>query len=184
MLFVPGVVAILAGRARWPVVMAAVLATLAGMWWRAAGNGAIDGPWSNVLGLLLGGGLLAGWRRPRLMPVVGAVFGIAGALWWQPCVGRELGDILTRGVDDPVGIGPALAAFGSGVLLPLPAAALAVKSLGHPSQQNAVQLSRGAGLLIGGLAAFGIIDQVGGWLARVSVELAGSWPGFVAYWSL
>ncbi len=168
----PSVGSVLAGGGRWQVVAGAGLASLAGLWWRAVGNAAVIGTSGRVLGLLVVLTAIAQWRTGRLPVALAAIAGLAGALWWQPCVGRGLGEVLARGPLEPWAIGPQVVAYGVGVLFPLPAIALAVRALDVSERRTPVRIGLGIAGLFGALAMIGATHALAGLLARVTVDIS------------
>ena len=78
-----------------------------------------------VLVLISFGSLFASSTRTGQRVTAGAVIGVAAASIWTPCVGEELGTILNRGPDDPLGVLLPFAAFVGGISLVSIAVALA-----------------------------------------------------------
>lgn len=78
-----------------------------------------------VLVLISFGSLFGSSTRLGQRVTAGAVIGVAAASIWTPCVGEELGTILNRGPDDPLGVLLPFAAFVAGISLVSIAVALA-----------------------------------------------------------
>ncbi len=141
-ILLPVAMFVLAGRARWYLVAGAVGGILAGGWlfmtrWLVLDDAQIR--WSSLL-VIVGTVATAIWfardaQTPSpgtnvwLAPVASvsaALVAIVVTAWWRPCVGTELGDLLTRAPDDPGGqLLPSLA-FMLGISLPIVVIGLAI----------------------------------------------------------
>ena len=134
LLIVPTLTAVVAGRARWQALAAAVLAGVVGGWILVDNRWILDGWLLRAAAAAVIGGLallVAPGLRSRLpgagtrldgawaqASVVGAVTLVA-SMWWRPCVGEELGTILNGAQH---GIGEQLvpmAAYMLGALTPV-----------------------------------------------------------------
>ena len=123
----PVAMLVIAGRARWQVVAGAVLGIVLGGWvfmtrWLVLDDTQIR--WSSLIVIgataFVGLGFVVARRGsptaddggPVTAPFTGgpwvsggitAVVAFIVTTWWRPCVGEQLGDILTRAPDDPWG---------------------------------------------------------------------------------
>ena len=88
------------------------------------------------------------------------------AQWWRPCVGVELGSILTEAPDHPFGQLPATIAFMLGVSIPLVLLGLAYLAWNAPERPLAVSSWIGGSLAVV-LAASVIAGQHGEIVARL-----------------
>lgn len=135
-ILVPVAMLVLAARGRWQATVGAVAGIVLGGWvfatrWLVLDDAQIR--WSSLLVLLIAGGLGASFvveRRspdfdPNTRPVVwgsAAAVGVGAFIattWWRPCVGSELGDILTNAPDQPWGQLLPAVGFMLGVSLPI-----------------------------------------------------------------
>lgn len=130
-LVIPGVAASLSARSN---PLAVALSSAVGMtaigWLRITGQIASQPTvWVAVgagLLVLVGfGALHATGTRTAQRSTAGAVVGGSAAAIWTPCVGEELGAILNRGVDDPIGVLLPFAGFIVGISTVAVAVALA-----------------------------------------------------------
>lgn len=129
----PVALTILAARGRWQAVAGAVLGVIVGGWIFVSGwFGSITDTELRVTALIVIAGVLA-LALPRIFsdsirttlesPLTAA--GIAGGIavlvtqWWRPCVGVELGSILTNAPDDPFGQLLPTIGFMLGISIPL-----------------------------------------------------------------
>lgn len=175
----PMAMVVIAARGRWPVVAGAVAGVVLGGWVFAARWFVPSDTQLRlsavfvalaVVALALarddaaGSTRLAHLRRSmaRTAPSAGAAVG-AGVLvtqWWRPCVGEELGDILTLTPDDPWGQFPAVVGFMTAVSLPLVMIGLlfAAWRPGRSAASLASALGAGVGVV---LAASVVVGQHG-----------------------
>ncbi len=130
LLVAPIVAVVVAAGARWSAVAAAVGAAvvggwnLAGGWWFLHGDalriaGAV---FVGIVGLLIaarGDERLRRFDRPAARAALVAVASVLATLWWRPCVGDELGAILTASQDGMIGQVPGMTAYMLGTLLPV-----------------------------------------------------------------
>lgn len=160
LLVAPIVLAVVVAGARWYAAGAAVGGAvvggwaLAGNWWflgdaavRAAGAGLVV-----AVAAVAVAARLPGRRRPLLVvPAVAAVAVLATA-WWRPCVGDQLGTILTAAQTGVAGQLPGMTAYMLGTMLPVVALACLRRlvSVGPPMSE----LARGAA--IAGSAILGV----------------------------
>lgn len=166
---VPVAALVLAGRARAAVVGAAVGGVVLGGWLFVTRSLVLDDTairWSGLLvvalvvavglpalaetstvaGRWLPSGALRPLRHPALAPAAVALVAVVATTWWRPCVGEQLGRILTSAPDEPVAQAPATFGFMLGMALPLVAVGLLVAAIRPPARP----------LAIGSLAAGGV----------------------------
>ncbi len=124
--------------------------------WAAVGVG--------VLVVVSFGALFGRSVRPAQRVTAGAVVGGAAAAIWTPCVGEELGAILTDGPLDPLAVLLPFLAFSTGIGLVAIAVAFARAALELPERvERALSaLSLGVGFLIALLLATGAYSEVVG----------------------
>ncbi len=183
LLVVPAVVAVVAARARWSSLVTVLVAAVVGGWWFASNAFVLDG-WllrlTGVAVIALLGIVVVGDRRPDATVlsdewVAAAVAGIVTLIatqWWRPCVGAELGAILTDAQDGLAGQLPAMAAYMLGAMVPAAVVVLAVQVL----QPSARVLDVGAlgalaiGVVVAGALALGQHEEVVITLTRWTLE--------------
>lgn len=123
-ILLPVALTVVAARGRWPAVVGAIAGVLLGGWFFATNRfGSIDDTGLRVTAtlvivavVLLGFPGLIGRDRPPTLNVLGdwvrsdvaafsmpALVAVMVTQWWRPCVGVELGSILTNGPGDPWG---------------------------------------------------------------------------------
>jgi hypothetical protein len=167
-LVIPGVAASLSARSN---PLAVALSSAVGMtaigWLRITGQIASQPTvWVAVgVGLLVlvgFGALHATETRPAQRSTAGAVVGGSAAAIWTPCVGEELGAILNRGVDDPIGVLLPFVAFIVGISTVAIAVALARIAFEPPARltraMSMVGTVAGAGIAL--LLASGVYSDV------------------------
>ncbi|MEM1335263.1 MAG: hypothetical protein AAGG08_17575 [Actinomycetota bacterium] len=102
----------------------------------------------------------------RMSPVTAGAVGVVVTAWWRPCVGSELGDILTRAPGAPWGQLLPTIGFMLGISLPIVAVGLAVAAW-QPAAGAARRLAGFAGALGVVLAASVLAGQHGEIVARL-----------------
>ena len=175
LLVAPPLLAVLATRGRWAPLAAAVIGAVVGGWLFMANVIVLSGTQLRVSGVAVAGALLvlaAGtlgvrWMRwandVRVQSAIAAGVAFIATLWWRPCVGSELGAILTdAGNDGIAGQIPAMTAYMLGAMVPVVAVALIVRVV-NPTRRglSAVIGATAVGaLLLGGALALGRYDQL------------------------
>ena len=173
LLIAPMAIAVVCARARWSALLAAVGAAIVGGWLLAANWFLLDGAMLAVSAIvvivLLG--VLAIPQVGRRWPIVAedrsraAIVGtvtLVATMWWRPCVGSELGSILTASQDGVSGELFPMAVYMIGASVPVVAIALAYAAV-EPSERYADALSWAAyagAIVVAGSLALGQHDQV------------------------
>ena len=140
LLIVPTLMIVLVARGRWQAVVAAVGAAVVGGWLLAANRFVLEGAWLRISAAMVALVVVAlmvptARRRWPAVSSVGVQAGAAAAVtliasqWWRPCVGAELGTILTRSQHGVVGQMPTMAVYMLGTMMPIVLVALAVRVL-------------------------------------------------------
>lgn len=181
-ILVPVAMVVLAGRARWPVLGGAIAGVVIGGWifmtrWLVLSDGQVRISGLFVIGALLVVGIpvvvdkvLRGWSESTSAEwtAVGLAAGIASVvtLWWRPCVGEELGEILTRAPDEPLGQLLPTIGFMLGLSIPLLAIGLAYVAWSPDvtAARRVGHVAAGIGML---LAASVVLGQHGEIVARL-----------------
>lgn len=174
LLIAPPTLAVIVTRGRWPPLVATLVGALLGGWLFIANTVALSDAQLRWSGALVAGAL-ALLGAARFVPEVRRVFGrrveaaIAGCvgfvatLWWRPCVGTQLGIILTDARrDGVVGELPAMTAYMLGAMVPVVVVALAIRAI-DPPPRSSRRLVGGAALgalLLGGALALGRHDDL------------------------
>lgn len=156
-------------------VTVAIAGSTAAMWLRASGlvSGGLE-TWGSVVLAVSTIAVLVAWRyrewAPRHAVALAIAPGLLAGWMWQPCVGTELGSILTA-VGQRDATSPAwLAAYVVGVTIPAYVVALARVAVGDAERPRRVLAVVGTavGCLLGGLVVLGVDDRIIGWLVRIS----------------
>ncbi len=173
LLIAPSAIALVCARANWRSLLAALAAAIVGGWLLVANRFVLDGLWLNASGLLVIALLAAivvpraaqrwqTWGDPRSHAAVVGIVGLMATLWWRPCVGSELGSILTAGQADLIPELVPMAAYMIGALMPLIVIFLLYLAV-DPDDRRSQQLgwlALAVGTVVAGSLALGRHDQV------------------------
>lgn len=183
LLVVPIAVVVLATGARWRATVAASGAAIVGGWLVASNWFILDG-WQ----LQLSAGVaivaivavaaapfdqrLASLGGDRVRVPVAAGVSLLATMWWRPCVGEELGSILTDAQTGLAGQVPGMTAYMLGAMTPVAIIALAVNAAGPAQRRRAAvgALAATFGLVIVGALAIGRHDSVVVTLTRWTLD--------------
>ncbi|MEM9042254.1 MAG: hypothetical protein AAGD33_20405 [Actinomycetota bacterium] len=177
-ILVPVAAMVLAARARWQVMVGAVVGIVVGGWLFATRWLVLDQAQIRWSGLLVGALAVAvvvpalpRWFegasslgdtaaiRTLGQPWVGAsltaLVAIVVTAWWRPCVGEHLGTILSRAPDEPFAQLPAMVGFMLGISVPLVAIGLLVRVL-EPGRRS-LDLTSYAAAGLGVLSAVAVV---------------------------
>ncbi len=168
---------LIAGRLPLLAVAAAGAGATGVMWLRAAQL--VPGPVETVLAPVVGFavvalGLMSVRGTDRAVAPLGAAFGLGllAGLIWLPCVGVELGGILTSAGQRMPSSVLGLGAYALGVLVPALAAALLLIVI-RPRGTTQHLVHRGGvalAVLVALLPVTGLDDRFVGWLVQLSVS--------------
>ena len=183
LLVVPIVVVVLAtGARRWPTAAATGAAIVGG--WLLASNWLILDGWQLQLFAALAtvaivavalapfDERLTALRDDRVAAPVAAGVALLATMWWRPCVGDELGSILTDAQTGLAGQIPGMTAYMLGAMVPVLIVALAV-DVGRPSERRRATVGVAAsviGLVVVGALAIGRHDSVVVTLTRWTLD--------------
>lgn len=183
LLIVPIAVGVAAARLRWQAFVAAAIAAILGGWLLAANRFLLEGVWLRVSGALVIAALamivvpqvsdrLQWAGRAQLQVAVAGAVAFIAALWWRPCVGEELGVILSGAQNGLAGQLLPMAAYMLGAVAPVGLLVLLRYALGSPDRYLAVaSLSALAiGVVVAGSLALGRHDDVVVTLTRWTLE--------------
>lgn len=181
LLVLPPLLAVVATGGRWQPLLGALGGAVVGGWVFMANVYVLHGRLLAVSGILVAValvGLAAGsmrvprlaWVRDlRVQTATCATIALVATLWWRPCVGTELGSILTAARSDGIaGQIPPMTAYMLGAMAPVVAVALAIRAI-QPTPQAARLLFGGSALgavLLGGALALGRHDDLVSTLTR------------------
>lgn len=187
LLIVPTMAAVIAGRARWQVFVAATAAAIVGGWILADNELLLEGGLlrvSAVAVVIATAALvlpLPGGRTPSTPDWLGRPWAQAGIVafivliatqWWRPCVGTELGAILSDAQFDLTGQLVPMAFYMLGAMVPV-AVIVAVRYAIEPGERVQVWSSgvfASLGVLIAGFLIAGQHDSVTVTLTRWTLE--------------
>lgn len=151
---------VLRKRERLGVLGVFALFTVISAWTRAAGISDVPAERAVVVLLALGGSGSALWVSSRAAGLVSAaLLGVFAGATWFPCVGEELGALLTDARSAPLAALPLLAVYLVGVMMPLVAASAVLSYI--PSVRRGAD-SRWAATVAGAtLAAVAVLVVTG-----------------------
>lgn len=173
---------VVAGKGRWATVGGALLGVVLGGWvfvtrWVVLSDGQLraSGMFVALATVLVGVPLVIGrvrdgwdgssssaWTAAGLAAAVAVVV----TLWWRPCVGEELGDILTSAPGEPVGQLLPTIGFMLGIAIPILGIGLLYTAV-RPSSTSTTRLAYGATAVGVVLALSVVAGQHGEIVARL-----------------
>ncbi len=183
LLLVPPLVMAVVTRGRWAPFAATCIGAVLGGWLFIANVVALSPARLQFSGLLVAaaiGLVVAAPTVPRLgwAATPSAETGASGfvafvaTLWWRPCVGVELGSILTAARSGVVGQLGGITAYMLGALVPVLAAVLLIRAI-DPSVTNARRagwVAGGVGIATAGALTIGRHDDLVSTLTRWSTS--------------
>lgn len=169
LLLAPTLVTITVVRAGWSALVGALVAAIVGGWLLATSSVVLDGTALQVSAVVAAGVWTlaaaapsqrrlawAGTATARTTIAVGGTF--VATLWWRPCVGSELGRLLTAAQVDPAPAFVGLAVYMIGAMMPVVVVVLAACAVAAPERAaTAVAI---AGCVLAGTLAIGRHDSV------------------------
>ena len=174
LLIAPALFAVLATRGRWRPLVGTLVGAVVGGWLFMANVVALSDAQVRASGLVAAAVVIAlivaphvrwlQWAADRRVQTA-AAGGLAflGTLWWRPCVGEELGVILTGAANDGVaGELLGMAAYMLGAMTPVVIVALVLRAI-DPSVRQTVWLASattGLAVMLGTALAFGHYDEL------------------------
>ncbi len=173
LLLLPPVVMAIVTRGRWSAFGAACVGAVLGGWLFIANVVALDG-WQlqlsgalvvAAIGLVIAAPSTARLRwvaTPGVEAATAGLVAFAATLWWRPCIGEELGAILTGARGGRSGELPGMTAYMLGAMMPVLAVVLAVRAI-DPSAAAARRygwLAGGCGMVVAAAVALGRHDEL------------------------
>lgn len=179
LLVLPPLVATILTRGRWIPLGASLVAAVLGGWLYAANVFALNAAQLQASGVIVAGVLMvtAGaphverlrWcSTPSAQAALSASITFAATLWWRPCVGSQLGALLTDASRSVPSALPGMTAYMLGAMAPVVLAALLIRAV-EPGPGASVWMVRGAGvvgLVVASSMAMGTHDQLVSTLTR------------------
>jgi uncharacterized membrane protein required for colicin V production len=173
LLLLPSLIMAVVTRGRWASFVAMCVAAVLGGWLFLANVVAFSDvqlQLSGVLVLIVLTTLLVapvvswlGWaEQPATQTAAAGFVTFVATQWWRPCIGSELGSILTASRDGLAGQLPGMAAYMLGAMVPVLVVVLIIRSI-DPSPRTALVAGRVAGvagLIVAGALAIGRHDEL------------------------
>ena len=187
LLIVPTLTAVIAGRARWQVLIGAVGAAIVGGWLLADNEFLLEGALLRVsaVAVVIATAVLVapllGDRLPRSPESLGRPWVQSGIVafivliatqWWRPCVGTELGAILSDAQFDLTGQLIPMAFYMLGAMVPV-AVTVAIRYALEPGDRLQAALGNAAatiGLVIALFLVAGQHESVTATLTRWTLQ--------------
>jgi hypothetical protein len=183
LLLIPPLAMAVITKGRWAPFAAICIGAVLGGWLFIANVVALSTAQLQLSGLLVAAAIGVVVVAPTMPQVAwaatssaetAAAGGVAfvATLWWRPCVGTELGAILTAARSGVVGQLGGVTAYMLGALVPVLAAVLVIRVI-HPSATNARRASwvaGGIGIATAGALAIGRHDTLVTALTRWSTS--------------
>lgn len=140
LLLAPPIIMAIVTRGRWTAFAATCVGAVLGGWLFIANVVALDGWQLQLSGALAAaaiGALLIAPSVPRLrwvtttnaQPAIAGSVTFVATLWWRPCIGEELGAILTGARNGVVGELPGITAYMLGAMMPVLGVVLVVRAI-------------------------------------------------------
>ncbi|HYN34428.1 MAG TPA: hypothetical protein VES40_17520 [Ilumatobacteraceae bacterium] len=183
LLLLPALLMAVITRGRWYPFFAICLGAVLGGWLFIANVVSLSDRQLQLSGILVAAAIGAtvaapfvSWlalleRPPAQTAAAGGVAFIA-TLWWRPCIGAELGSILTASRSGVVAQLPGITAYMLGAMLPVLAVVLTMRAI-DPSRrtaQRAALVAGGVALVVAGALAIGRHDELVVHLTRLTQQ--------------
>lgn len=173
LLLLPSLLMAIITRGRWVPFASICVGAVLGGWLFIANVVSLSDLQLQLSGLLVAVGIgvaiaapYVAWltwaQPPSTQAAVAGGVAFTTTLWWRPCIGAELGSILTASRN---GVGaqlPGITAYMLGAMLPVLAVVLAMRAI-EPSQraaQRAALIAGSIGLVVAGTLAIGRHDEL------------------------
>jgi len=173
LLLLPSLIMAVVTQGRWAPFAAMCLAAVLGGWIFAANVVALSDVELQVSGMLVvivlvtllvapAVSWLAWAQNPLAQTGAAGLVTFVATQWWRPCIGSELGSILTASQNGLAGQLPGMAAYMLGAMIPVLVVVLIVRTI-DPSPRSALVAGRIAGatgLIVAGALAVGRHDEL------------------------
>ncbi len=173
LLLLPAIVMAILSRGRWPAFAAICVGAVLGGWLFIANVIALDAWQLQLSGAfvaaLIALALVAPYvhqlnlaATPGVQSATAGVVTFVATLWWRPCIGEELGAILTGARAGVPGELPGITAYMLGTMVPVLAVVLVVRAI-DPSPTTTRRLgwcAGGVGLVVAAAMAVGRHDEL------------------------
>jgi hypothetical protein len=173
LLLLPALVTTVITRGRWLPFVATCIGAVLGGWLFIANVVALSDVQLQLSGLLVAGATVVVVAAPTVPSLRWAATPVAhtatagvimfvATLWWRPCIGAELGSILTGARRGVWGQLPGMAAYMLGALVPVLAVVLGMRAIDASpvSVRRAGWVAGGVGLVVAGALAVGRHDAL------------------------
>lgn len=164
LLIVPTTAAVVAARANWQALVGGTAAAVVGGWILADNSVLLEGAWLRLsaLAVVIAMAMLVvpfhrltdrftGPVSPWVRSGIVAFVVLVASQWWRPCVGNELGTVLSAADSGLAGQLAPMAAYMLGAMVPV-AAIVAIRYAVEPGTR-ALTVCAGGGAFVGALVA-------------------------------
>ncbi len=182
LVLLPALTMAIVTRGRWVPFAAICGGAVLGGWLFIANVVALEGWWLQLSGVLvvvvIAGTIAApevsrlGWAdTPLVQALAAGTVAFAATLWWRPCIGTELGAILTASRRSLPGQFPGITAYMFGAMVPVLAVVLVIRTIdpSPASRRRAAMVASVVGAVVAGALAVGRHDELVTTLTRWSV---------------
>lgn len=173
LLLLPSLIMAVVTRGRWAPFAAMVVAAVAGGWLFLANVVALTGLSLQASGVLVSAVLVVllaapavSWldwaTRPWAQTAAAGCVTFVATQWWRPCIGSELGAILTASSRGLAGQLPGMTAYMLGAILPVLGVVFVIRAI-DPTPLHALvagRIAAVAGLILAGSLAIGRHDEL------------------------
>lgn len=173
LLLLPALVMAVITRGRWAPFVAICVGAVLGGWLFIANVVALSDGQLQLSGVLVvaatGVGIAAPsvpklrWAAAReVQTAIAGGVSFMASLWWRPCIGEELGSILTSARLGVAGQIPGIAAYMLGAMVPVLAVVLVMRSIDPAAEtaRRAGWVAGGIGMVVAGALAIGRHDEL------------------------
>jgi cytochrome c biogenesis protein CcdA len=179
LLLLPALLMAVITHGRWAPFAAICVGAVLGGWLFIANVASLSDAQLQLSGILLAAAIgiviaapnvswLTWAERPWAQAAVAGGVSFVATLWWRPCIGTELGSILTASRKGVAAQLPGMTAYMLGAMMPVLAVVLIMRAI-DPSPraaQRAGLVAGGVGLVVAGALAIGRHDELVATLTR------------------
>jgi len=173
LLLLPALVMAAITQGRWAPFVAICIGAVLGGWLFVANVVAVSDGALQISGVLVGALIILAITSPsvpwlrwadhrNIGTTTAGVVGFVATLWWRPCIGTELGSILTSARDGVAGQFPGISAYMLGTMMPVLAAVLLVRAIDPAPEttRRVTWVAGGIGVVVAAALAIGRHEEL------------------------